>query len=259
MASTARESSAAEDLQTSTTSTLQQDVAGSDHSPVSDPEKRPPAGEPAALMGPRSSPPTTTQDETAKVDDKDVNVVTWDGDNDPECPMNWSSNAKIVSVVIVSTWTFLTPLASSMVAPGILTILRDFHSTDLTLGSFIVSIYILGYAVGPLFIAPMSEIYGRLPIYHVCNILFVAWTIACAFAPSLGALLAFRFFQGVAGVCALTIGSGTIADLIPAEKRGAFMSVYSMGMEFLISSLIHNQACIANSELILGPLLGPVM
>jgi MFS family permease len=146
--------------------------------------------------------------------------------------MNWRNKIKVVNVVIVSTWTFLTPLASSMVAPSILTILKDFHSSDITLGAFVVSIYILGYAVGPLVTAPMSEIYGRLPVYHVFNVLFVIWTIACAFAPSLGALLAFRFFEGVAGVCALTIGSGTISDLIPAEKRGKFMSMYSMGMWF---------------------------
>jgi len=146
--------------------------------------------------------------------------------------MNWRNKTKVVNVVIVSTWTFLTPLASSMVAPSILTILKDFHSSDITLGAFVVSIYILGYAVGPLVTAPMSEIYGRLPVYHVFNVLFVIWTIACAFAPSLGALLAFRFFEGVAGVCALTIGSGTISDMIPAETRGKFMSVYSMGMWF---------------------------
>ena len=123
----------------------------------------------------------------------------------------------------------MASFASSMVAPGTLNILRDFNETSITLGSFIVSIYILGYALGPLFIAPMSELYGRLPIYHACNAMFVAWTLACAFAPNLGALLAFRFFQGAVGVCPLTIGSGTIADLIPSETRGKFMAVYSIG------------------------------
>lgn len=116
-----------------------------------------------------------------------------------------------------------------MIAPGILNILRDFESTNELLGSFIVSIFILGYAVGPLVIAPMSEVYGRLPVYHAMNLFFVAWTLACAFAPNLGSLLVFRFFEGAGGVCAITIGSGTIADVIPAEKRGAYMSLYSIG------------------------------
>lgn len=160
---------------------------------------------------------------------EDPNIIFWDGPDDPENPMNWSSKLKVTNVALVSTWTFLTPLASSMVAPGILNILRDFHSSSATLGSFVVSIYILGYALGPLIVAPVSEIYGRLPVYHACNAMFVAWTLACAFAPNLGALLVFRFFQGAVGVCALTIGSGTISDLIPNETRGKFMSVYSIG------------------------------
>lgn len=76
-------------------------------------------------------------------------------------------------------------------------------------------------------------------VYHVSNVLFVAWTLACAFAPNLGSLLVFRFFEGVAGVCALTIGSGTIADLIPGDKRGKYMSIYSLGP-------------------LLGPVIGPI-
>ncbi len=178
------------------------------------------------------STPTQTENEKTTSTSTTIdepNVVFWDGPNDPENPMNWSSKLKIINVVLVSAWTLLTPLASSMVAPGTTDILTDFRSTNATLGSFIVSIFILGYAIGPLLIAPMSELYGRLPVYHACNTLFVVWSLACAFAPNLGALLAFRFFQGAVGVCPLTIGSGTISDLISNEQRGKFMSVYSIG------------------------------
>lgn len=179
---------------------------------------------------------TTT---ASNLSNTDPNIVFWSSPDDPENPMNWPHKLKLINVVFVSTWTFLTPLASSMVAPGIINILGDFHSTSVTLASFIVSIFILGYAIGPLVVAPMSEIYGRLPIYHALNTLFVIWTLACAFAPSLSSLLVFRFFQGVAGVTPLTIGSGTIADLIPSEQRGKFMSFYSIGP-------------------LLGPVIGPI-
>ncbi|KAJ9651945.1 hypothetical protein H2198_008808 [Neophaeococcomyces mojaviensis] len=171
--------------------------------------------------------------------DSDPNIITWSSPDDPENPMNWPSKLKLTNVVLVSTWTLLTPLASSMVAPGTLDILEDFHSSSITMGAFIVSIFILGYAVGPLVIAPMSELYGRLPVYHTMNVLFVIWTLACAFAPNLSALLVFRFFEGVAGVTPLTIGSGTIADLIPANERGKFMAFYSIGP-------------------LLGPVIGPI-
>ena len=204
---------------------------------------------------------TNTQTENEKpattTTSADPNVVFWDGSEDPENPMNWSPKLKTINVVLVSTWTLLTPLASSMVAPGTLDILTDFNSTNITLGSFIVSIYILGYAVGPLVIAPMSELYGRLPVYHICNILFVVWSLACAFAPNLGALLAFRFLQGAVGVCALTIGSGTISDLIPTEQRGKFMSVYSIG-PLLGPGKQHRPLirCTTNSLPVIGPIGG---
>lgn len=184
-----------------------------------------PADRPVSAMQEEKTPSSTAQ----PTPDDDPDIVFWDSPDDPENPMNWPNKLKIFNVGLVSTWTFITPLASSMVAPGTLEILTDFKTTNLTLGSFIVSIYLAGYAVGPLFIAPISELYGRLPTYHANNVLFIVWSLACAFAPNLGSLLAFRFFQGMAGVTPLTIGSGTIADMIPNESRGKYMSLYSVG------------------------------
>ena len=157
------------------------------------------------------------------------NVVGWVDDEDPNRPQNWTPKKKWFNMGIVSAITFLTPLASSMVAPGVPLIMREFHSTDQTIGSFIVSIYILGYALGPLFIAPMSEVYGRLPVYHICNVQFAIWTMACALAPNMGALLAFRLLAGIAGSCPITIGGGSIADLFSAAQRGGAMALFALG------------------------------
>ncbi len=169
---------------------------------------------------------------------RDPNIVDWD-ENDQGNPLNWSVRRKWRNMSVVSGITFLTPLASSMVAPGVQLIMRDFNSTNQTVGSFIVSIYVLGYAVGPLFIAPMSEVYGRLPMYHSCNIMFVIWTMACALAPNMGSLLAFRLFAGIAGSCPITIGGGTIADTFDQKSRGAAMALFAMGP-------------------LMGPVIGPV-
>ncbi|EXJ78950.1 hypothetical protein A1O3_08450 [Capronia epimyces CBS 606.96] len=169
----------------------------------------------------------------------DPNVVDWDSPTDPEKALNWTEKKKWSNIGIISSVTFLTPLASSMVAPAIPLIMKEFHTTDTTIGSFIVSIYILGYAVGPLFLAPLSEVYGRLPVYHVCNLMFVIWTIACALAPSVGPMLVFRLFAGIAGSCPITIGAGSIADLTVPEKRGVAMALWTLGP-------------------LLGPVIGPV-
>ncbi|RSL61590.1 hypothetical protein CEP54_006163 [Fusarium duplospermum] len=167
---------------------------------------------------------------------RDPNIVDWDGPDDPANPQNWSAKKKTITVVLVSSITFVTPLASSIFAPSIEQVMGEFHSTNQQLASFIVSVYLLGYCFGPLVVAPLSEMYGRLPLYNICNVLFVVFNIACAKAPNLGGLIIFRLLAGLAGCCPLTLGAGTLADMISKEKRGAAMSSW-----------------------VLGPLLGPVV
>ncbi|OAQ98559.1 hypothetical protein LLEC1_04265, partial [Akanthomyces lecanii] len=64
-----------------------------------------------------------------------------------------------------------------MFAPAAAQLADDFHITSSTIVSFTVSIYILGYAIGPLLLSPMSELYGRLIMYRACG---VVYTIAGA-------------------------------------------------------------------------------
>lgn len=89
--------------------------------------------------------------------------------------------------------------------------MQTFNETSNLMASFVVSVYILGFAIGPLMVGPMSELYGRMIVYHVCNLLFVVLTIVCAVSQSMGMLVAFRFLAGCVGAAPLTIGGGTIA------------------------------------------------
>jgi multidrug resistance protein len=126
-----------------------------------------------------------------------------------------------------------------MFAPGVPNIMQEFHSTSSITATFVVSIYILGFAVGPLIVAPLSEIYGRVPLYNFGNFLFTIFTVGTALSNSIGMLLAFRFLMGLAGSVPITIGSGSIADVMPIEKRGRAMSAWALGP-------------------LLGPCIGPV-
>ena len=142
----------------------------------------------------------------------DSDVIDWEGKDDPRNPMNWTSRRKWNNLAVICALTFLTPMASSMIAPAIPLIMKDFNFNNETVASFVVSIYVLGYAVGPLIWAPLSELYGRVPIYHICSIMFVIWTAACALAPNIGALLAFRLFAGLVGSCPITIGGASVVS-----------------------------------------------
>jgi MFS family permease len=75
----------------------------------------------------------------------------------------------------------------------------------------------------------MSEIYGRHVVLTSANAFFCVWLIGCALAPSLGALVAFRFLTGMGGSGCLTIGGGVIADLMPIHRRGMAITVWMIG------------------------------
>ncbi|KAJ4370540.1 hypothetical protein N0V83_005061 [Neocucurbitaria cava] len=169
----------------------------------------------------------------------DPNIVDWDGPDDPHNPQNWPAKKKWRIIAALGAVTLITPLASSFFAPGVPQVLKAFHETSNLMAAFVVSVYILGFAVGPLIIAPMSELYGRMPLYNISNMLFVIFNIACALSKSMGMLVAFRFFAGCAGAAPLTLGGGTIADMFPPEQRAGAMAIWSMGP-------------------LLGPVIGPV-
>ena len=67
----------------------------------------------------------------------------------------------------------------------------------------------------------MSEVYGRSIVYHVSNVGFTVFMVACALAPSLNDLIAFRFLSAIFGSAPLANASGSIADMITQEKRAA--------------------------------------
>lgn len=126
-----------------------------------------------------------------------------------------------------------------MFAPGVPKMMDDFHSDSETMATFVISVYLLGFTIGPLLVAPLSEMYGRYWIYTVCNAAFVILAVACAVSSSLGMLIAFRFLHGCVGVAPLTIGGGTIGDMMAVQERGRAMAIWSIGP-------------------LVGPVLGPV-
>jgi hypothetical protein len=77
----------------------------------------------------------------------DPNVVDWDGPDDPANPQNWSGASKWAQIAVLSVLTLLTPLASSMFAPGVPEMMKDFHSSNDYLATFVVSVYLLGFAM----------------------------------------------------------------------------------------------------------------
>ncbi|KXX72914.1 Fluconazole resistance protein 1 [Madurella mycetomatis] len=173
---------------------------------------------------------TRTEDMAAlEVGDPRRNIVDFDGPDDPEMAVNWPATRKWLNVFILATMTFISALGSSIAAPGVNQAIVDFGSTSDVLSSLIVSGYNVGLAIGPLIVAPMSEMYGRLVPYHVTNALFTLFTAGCALSPNLPALIVLRILAGMEASAVLTIGGATVADLFVQEERGLAMAIWTFG------------------------------
>ena len=194
------------------------------------------------LSSPHNSPSNASDVEKRVAEDNDgynPDIVDFEGPHDQLNARNWPSKRKWSLVALLAAMTFVTPLSSSVFAPAVPEVDIAFHNDNLLLTGFVVSVYILGYAAGPLIVAPLSELYGRRWVYNISNVLFVIFSIACAVSSSLGMLIGFRFLAGFVGSTVISIGGGTVADLFEQEDRGKAMSMWSLGP-------------------LVGPVVGPV-
>lgn len=131
-------------------------------------------------------------------------------------------------------------MASTLFAPGVPSVLHDFHSTNSALATLMVSVFIIGFVIGPLVLSPMSEIYGRMPVTHISNVAFLIASIVCAVAVDIPMLIVFRLVMGLAGCVPMTLGGGFVADLMPPEKRGLALNIWTVGplMVRIVDSMI---------------------
>jgi multidrug resistance protein len=122
---------------------------------------------------------------------------------------------------------------------GIQQVMAEFGVSQeiVTLG---VSLFVLGFALGPLLWAPISEMYGRQVVFVGTYACFMAFNAAVAGSQNVWSVLILRFFAAAFGSSPLTNAGGVIADLFHANDRGLAMSIFSAAP-------------------FMGPVLGPII
>jgi hypothetical protein len=143
-------------------------------------------------------------------DAKDPNLVTWNGPDDPENPKNWPKGLKWKNTWTVSLFVFISPVSSSMIAPALDDLAKSLGMHKEIETYLSLSIFILAYAIGPIFFGPASELYGRVRLLQFSNVWYLAWNLGCGFAKTKAQLFAFRFLAGIGGSAPLAIGGGAI-------------------------------------------------
>ncbi|KAG6014653.1 hypothetical protein E4U41_004794, partial [Claviceps citrina] len=171
---------------------------------------------------------------------KDTYEVGWDGgDADPLCPRSFSSTRKWLITLLVSHVSFCVTCASSIYTTTYAKMEADFHNSRIVsvLG---LSTFVLGIALGPMLLSPLSEFYGRRPIYLVSWTAYVLFLVPQALARNAATVIVARFLDGFTGSAFLAVSGGTVGDLFARSELQGPMALFS------VSPFI-------------GPSLGPIM
>ena len=194
----------------------------------------------------------------------DPNLVKWEGPDDPENPQNWSfwykwwltavctlmtlnvcvlrprkySNHVPFLLIIPDTLSAST-FASSAPSSAVPIIARDLRVSR-EVGDLVLTLFLIGFMLGPTFWGPGSELIGRRPIFIGTLAIYTLFHIGQARANDMTTLLVTRFLSGFFAVAPLTNSTGVIADIWDPVNRGIATSVFA-------------------SSVFLGPVLGPVI
>ncbi len=164
---------------------------------------------------------------------------------DPSNPFNWSKvfedscdpplkfangvlQRKKSFVVIIGIVTVInSTLASALPSGAVQSLASHFGITSQEQLVLPISIYLVGYILGPLVFGPLSETYGRRFILIATFCFYTVFTLACALAPNWPALLVFRFFAGVNAACPVSVIGGLYADIFSDPvTRGRAMALF---------------------------------
>ena len=155
-----------------------------------------------------------------------------------EDPTTWSTPLKWSSTLIIVLMTTCVTLTSSIHTAAIPSITTTFTCTP-TLATLGITMFLLGFASGPMLFAPLSETLGRQLVFRITMGLFVVFNVGCAVGSNLVMLLVMRFLSGFFGSPVVTNSGGCLADVWLQEERSVPFALFTMGSS-------------------VGPVLGPI-
>ncbi|CAN9440322.1 unnamed protein product [Alternaria sp. RS040] len=158
--------------------------------------------------------------------DREEYVVEFDGKEDPLHAQNWPMKKKIGIGAILAFDALTATMGSSIFSAATGAVSQQFGVANVV-GTLGTSLFVFGYAFGPLMWAPFSELYGRKPPLIIAAFGFAIFSIAVAVAKDLQTILICRFFAGLFGSSPLAIVAAVFADMFDNRLRGLAVAVFS--------------------------------
>ncbi|KAH0333436.1 MFS general substrate transporter, partial [Aureobasidium melanogenum] len=156
-------------------------------------------------------------------------VVEFDGPNDPMHAQNWPFKKKLPVAASLGFVTLTAAFGSSIFSSATGAVALE-NGVSREVGILGISLYVLGFATGPILWAPMSELYGRRVPLLIASFGFSIFSIAVAVGKDLQTILICRFFGGFMGACPLTVVGAVFADMFNNAQRGVAVTVFSIAV-----------------------------
>lgn len=127
---------------------------------------------------------------------------------------------------------FMNAIDATVVAVAFPSFTRELHSNVLW-SAWTISIYFIAVTMTMPLAGNLSDSFGRKKVLLFSLLLFTGSSLACGLAPTIHALIAFRFLQGIGGACFLPTASGIVSDHFSEGREaaiGLFSSIFGLGM-----------------------------
>ncbi|GAB7342062.1 hypothetical protein MBLNU457_g0345t1 [Dothideomycetes sp. NU457] len=180
------------------------------------------------------SPVTQSRDEEdspappPKTEEGDEWIVKWE-DGDKDNPMNWSTAFKSWITFQLGMLALAASLGSSIIAPAEPAI-AEYIGVSEEVAVLVISLYILGFALGPTLWAPMSEVWGRRVSMLPAMFCLGLFSIGVATSRSAASIFVCRFFSGVFGSAPVSNVSAALGDIWHPKVRGTAVAIYAVAV-----------------------------
>jgi multidrug resistance protein len=160
-------------------------------------------------------------------------------EGDKEDPRNYAKPYKWFITFFLGIVCFDVAMASAIITGGMEGPMKTF-GVSMEVSILAVTLMVIGFGIGPLIFAPISEELGRKIVYVSTLGLAVIFIIPCAVAQNIGTLLVCRFLDGIFFSAPMCLIGGNLAEMWTTDERGVAMSVFSAAP-------------------FLGPIIGPLI
>lgn len=140
-------------------------------------------------------------------------------------PLNWNRWLKLWVLAQVSFLAFLGPFTQAVINSAFVPLAKDLQ-ISIVEASYQTTIAIAFAGAAPLLWSPISNVYGRRPIFVFVTAVGIASHAAAAAAQTWGGILAARAFVGVGTSAGMGIGAAVVADMYFMHERGKYMGIY---------------------------------